>query len=155
MNVAKWLLLGVLALPVAELATFIAVAASIGFAWALLLLLAGSLAGAMVLRHAGGNHIARVRVALGDGGVTAMQADSDGFLILLAGILLLIPGFITDVLGLALLVGPLRRAIARYLGTQTASPRRDGVVDLEPEQWRQVPNPALPERRHNETVDGA
>ena len=81
MNVAKWLLFAMLALPVAELVTFIAVAATIGFAWALLLVVAGSLLGALVLRHAGGNHIARVRVALGDGGFTAMQADSDGFLI--------------------------------------------------------------------------
>lgn len=151
MNVAKWLLFTMLALPVAELVTFIAVAATIGFAWALLLVVAGSLLGALVLRHAGGNHIARVRVALGDGGFTAMQADSDGFLILFAGILLLIPGFITDVLGLALLLGPLRRAMARLLGRQTATPRRDGVVDLEPEQWRRVPDPALPDRRDDDS----
>ncbi len=146
MNVAKWLLIGVLALPIAELATFIAVAATIGFTWALLLIVAGSLAGAMVLRHAGGNHVARMRVALGDGGIAAVQADSDGFLILFAGILLLIPGFITDMLGLALLIGPLRRAISTLLGRQTA-PHDDGIVDLEPEQWRRVPDPTLPDRR--------
>ena len=149
MNVAKWLMLALLALPLAELAAFIAVAVMIGFAWALALVLAGSLLGALVLRHAGGNHIARVRVALGDGGATALQADSAGFLILLAGILLLIPGFITDVLGLALLVGPLRRALASILGRQTA-PRHDGIVDLEPEQWRRVPDPSLPDRRDND-----
>jgi UPF0716 protein FxsA len=150
MNVAKWLLLGVLALPLMELATFVAVAASIGFAWALLLVLAGSFAGVLVLRHAGGNHIARVRVALGDGGLTAVQADSDGFLILFGGILLLIPGFITDVLGLALLVGPLRRMLARFIGRPSAPARRDGVVDLAPEQWRRVPDPALPDRREDD-----
>ncbi len=55
-----------------------------------------SLAGALVLRHAGGNHIARMRVAMADGGFTALQADGPGGLILLAGILLFIPGFITD-----------------------------------------------------------
>ena len=70
----------------------------------------------MVLRHAGGNHIARVRVAMGDGGFTALQADSAGTLTLLAGILLLIPGFITDVLGLLLLLAPLRRALGALLG---------------------------------------
>ena len=150
MNVAKWLMLALLALPLAELAAFIAVAAMIGLAWALALVLAGSLTGMLVLRHAGGNHIARVRVALGDGGATALHADSDGFLILLAGILLLIPGFITDVLGLALLVAPLRRALARVLGQQTAPPRHDGIVDLEPEQWRRVGDPALPDRRDND-----
>ena len=65
MNVAKWLLLALLALPIMELAVFIAVAGAIGFLWALALVAATSLAGAMVLRHAGGNHIARVRVAMG------------------------------------------------------------------------------------------
>ena len=78
MNVAKWLLLALLALPIMELAAFIAVAGAIGFLWALVLMVAASFAGAMVLRHAGGNHIARVRVAMGEGSFTALQADSAG-----------------------------------------------------------------------------
>ena len=147
MNVAKWLLLALLALPFLELAVFIAVAQTIGFAWALTLVLATSLAGALVLRHAGGNHIARVRVALGEGSFTALQADSSGGLILLAGILLLIPGFITDLLGLVLLIGPLRRVLGAMLGRGQPPPRGDGVVDLEPEQWRRVPDAAQSDRR--------
>ncbi len=155
MNEAKWLLLALLALPIMELAAFIAVAGSIGFLWALLLVAATSLAGAMVLRHAGGNHIARVRVAmgqglgqgLGEGGFSALQADSAGGLTLLAGILLLIPGFITDVLGLLLLLAPLRRVLGALLGRKPAPTPADGVVDLEPEQWHQVPDAALSDRR--------
>jgi UPF0716 protein FxsA len=150
MNVAKWLLLALLALPFMELLVFIAVAQTIGFLWALALLLATSLAGAMVLRHAGGNHIARVRVALGEGGLTALQADSAGTLTLLAGILLLIPGFITDILGLLLLLAPLRRALGVLLGLRPPPTRPDGVVDLEPQQWHQVPDAAPPDRRDNE-----
>ena len=150
MNVAKWLLLALLALPLMELAVFIAVAASIGFVWTLSLVLAGSLAGALILRHAGGSHIARIRVALGDGGMTAVQADSSGFLILLAGILLLIPGFITDIAGLLLLIAPLRQALGALLRGGAPPPRRDGVVDLPPEQWHRVPDPALPDRREDE-----
>jgi UPF0716 protein FxsA len=128
MNVAKWLLLALLALPFLELAVFIAMARTIGFAWTLMLMLATSLAGALILRHAGGNHIARVRVALGEGSFTALQADSSGGLILLAGILLLIPGFITDLGGLVLLIGPLRRALGAALsrgrsGAGTVAPR--------------------------------
>jgi UPF0716 protein FxsA len=149
MNVAKWLLLALLALPFMELAAFVAVAGSIGFLWALALLLATSLGGAMVLRHAGGNHIARVRVAMAEGGFTALQADSTGSVTLIAGILLLIPGFITDVLGLLLLLAPLRRALGALFGRPPPT-RPDGVVDLEPEQWRQVPDAALPDRRDNE-----
>ena len=147
MNVAKWLLFAVLALPFLELAAFIAVAAKIGFGWAFLAVLATSLAGALVLRHAGGNHIARIRVAMGEGSFTSLQADSSGGLILLAGILLLIPGFITDLLGLLLLIGPLRQTIAVLFGRGGGPARADGVVDLPPEQWRRVPDPTLPDRR--------
>src|SRR5882672_5963917 len=128
MNVAKWLLLAVLVLP---------------------LVFGTSLAGLMVLRHASGEHIARVRVAVGEGRFTSLQADSEGMHILLAGILLLIPGFITDVAGLLLLIGPLRRALAAAFGFG-APARRDGVLDLEPEQWRRVGDPALPNRHEDE-----
>jgi UPF0716 protein FxsA len=143
MNVAKYLLLALLALPLAELAVFIAVASQIGFAWALMLVLASSLAGGFLLRHASGSHIARVRGALAQGSFTALQADSRGGVILLAGILLLIPGFITDVIGFLLLADSLIRP-----GPPLA--RADGVVDLEPEQWQRVPDPALPDRREGE-----
>jgi len=142
MNVAKWVLLAVLALPFAELAAFVAVAATIGFAWALLLLVATSFAGGAVLRRAGGNHIARMRMALGGGSFSALQADGTGSLVLLAGFLLLIPGFITDAIGLMLLLVPLG-AMLRH-GPPARNP--DGVLDLEPEQWHRVPNPSLPRR---------
>ena len=143
MNVAKWLLMAVLMLPFLELAAFIAVAAEIGFLPALALIALGSFAGLLVLRHAGGSHIARVKVALGEGSFGALQADGRGSLILLAGILLLIPGFITDALGLLLLVAPLRQGF----GAAVRRGQSDGVVDLPPEQWHRVPDPELPDRR--------
>lgn len=154
MNVAKWLLLAIVTLPVAELAVFIAIAAAIGFGWALLLVLATSMTGGMLLRHAGGNHIARVRVAmnqgLAQGSFTALQADSAGTATLVAGILLFIPGFITDVLALLVLIGPLRRALTGGFAGQMPPRRPDGVVDLEPEQWQRVPEKELPGRRDDE-----
>ena len=146
MNVAKWLLLMLLALPFLELAAFVAVAAIIGFGWALILLLAGSFTGAWILRHATSSHIARVRVAVGEGRFTALQADRDGGFVLFAGILLLIPGFITDALAVVPLSVALWRAVA---GVASAAPN-DGVVDLTPEQWHQVPDPTLPDRRDDD-----
>lgn len=151
---AKWLLLAVLAFPLAELAVFAAVAVAIGFFQALGLLILGTVAGVMVLRHAGGNHIARVRMAMKDGlnrnGFTALRADSTGGFILFAGILLVIPGFITDALGLLVLIVPLWRALNGRGGRGVPPQRADGVVDLEPEQWRRVDDPALPGRRRDE-----
>jgi UPF0716 protein FxsA len=152
MNVAKWFLLAVLMLPAAELAAFIAVAVGIGFLGAAALILAGSFAGAMILRHAGGNHIARMRSILDGRNFTTLQADGTGAMLLVAGFLLLIPGFITDTLALLLLVAPLRRIMGATLWRGTA-PQRDGVVDLEPEQWRRVPDPSLPPRGEDRDRD--
>lgn len=146
MNVAKWLLLMILAVPFLELAAFVAVAATIGFGWALILVLAGSCTGGWILRHATGSHIARVRVALGEGRLAALQAGREGGLILFAGILLLIPGFITDVLA----VIPLSIALWRAVAGGAPSAPNDGVVDLTPEQWHQVPDPTLPDRRNDD-----
>jgi UPF0716 protein FxsA len=150
MNVAKWLVLALLVLPLAELTAFIAVASALGFLQALALLLATSFAGGLVLRHAGGSHIARIRTAWGQGSVTSLQADSSGALVLLAGILLLLPGFITDAVGLLLLLAPLRRALSTAFGFGAAPARTDGVVDLPPDDWHRVPDPALPDRHENE-----
>jgi UPF0716 protein FxsA len=150
MNMAKWVLWAVLAMPLLELAAFIAVAATIGFGWALSLIFAGSVAGLLILRHAGGAHIARIRVALGQGTFTALQADSKGGVTLLAGILLVIPGFISDVVALLLLIGPLRRGIGALFASTASKGQADGVVDLAPEQWRRIPNPSLPKQRKEE-----
>ena len=144
MNVAKWVILAAFALPILELAAFIAVAAAIGFGWALSLILVGSLCGALILRHAGRGHAARIRVAMNNGSIAALQADLGGGRMLLAGILLLIPGFITDIVALILLVG-LRPTFPGAVPRQ-----EDGVVDLTREQWHQVPEPSLPDHRKDE-----
>ena len=67
-----------------------------------------------------------------------------------AAILLLIPGFITDAIGLLLLIAPLRRALGAMLlkaFTSSRTPQRDGVVDLDPEEWRQVPDAQIRDNR--------
>lgn len=148
MNVAIWLLSAFLALPIAEIVAFVLVAAWIGFAWAALGILLTSLAGAAMLRHGGGGHIARMRVVMGSQRAAAFEADSAGTLYLLAAILLLIPGFITDLAGVVLLVPPLRRGIGALL-KRAAMPRaaNDDVVDLDPRDWHRIPEPRLNDRR--------
>jgi UPF0716 family protein affecting phage T7 exclusion len=142
-NVAKWALLAVLALPILELAVFIAVVALVGFGWALSLILAGSVTGLLILRRA---HITRMRVVLKQESFTALQADNRGGQVIFAGILLLIPGFITDFVALILLFAPLRRGLSAF-GGGVAPARNDGVVDLTSGQWHQLPDPSLPDRR--------
>src|SRR4051812_44528025 len=106
MSILRWLLLSLLLLPVMELAAFIAVAVAVGFGWAVGLILLGSFCGMLLLRHGGGGHIARVRAAVDGRSFTALEADGRGGLIIISGILLLIPGFITDAVAIVLLILP-------------------------------------------------
>jgi UPF0716 protein FxsA len=150
MNVAIWLLTAVLALPFAEIVLFVVVAIWIGFFWALLAVLATSLVGALMLRFGGGGHVERMKVVLGPQRATALQSDGAGTMYLLAAVLLLIPGFITDAIGILLLIAPLRRALGALLlraFTASPAPRRDGVVDLDPDDWRQVPDAQIRDER--------
>jgi len=149
MTFLKWIVVSVLLLPLAELAAFIAVAVAIGFTAALGLIVIGSVCGLMLLRHGGGGHVARIRTAVNGRSFSALQADGPGGLVLLAGILLIIPGFITDLIALIVLAFPALRSIAVTLRLRQPPVRRspDGVLDLEPEQWRRVPDPRLPDER--------
>jgi UPF0716 protein FxsA len=90
-----------------------------------------------------------MRVAFKAGSFSALEADDAGGLTLLAGILLLTPGFITDALGVLLLVAPLCRALGAAVRRGAPQQRSDGVVNLPPEQWHRVPHPELPDRRGN------
>jgi UPF0716 protein FxsA len=149
MSFLKWIAISVLLLPVLELAAFIAVSVAIGFGAALGLILLGTVAGLMLLRHGGGGHVARIRTAVNGRSFSALQTDGAGGLVLLAGILLVIPGFITDAIALVLLVFPALRSLGITFGLRQPPVRRspDGVLDLEPEQWRRVPDPQLPDER--------
>ncbi|MBV9557016.1 MAG: FxsA family protein [Pseudolabrys sp.] len=150
---AKYVLIAVLALPVAELVVFILVASQIGFGLALLAILAISAAGALVLRFSGGAHIERAKVVLGQQSFSALQADGGGALTLLAGFLLLVPGFITGFIGAVLLIAPLRRLLgSAFQSSATAQrPREPGVVDLEPDDWRHIPQSKIETKARNDT----
>lgn len=138
----KWIILAILLLPIAEIGVFIVVAAVLGLGWAFPLLVATTLAGFWVLRWAGRGGLARFRVAVADSNVTGIEANTGGFLTVLAGLLLLLPGFITDVIGLLLLIAPVRRwcgaAFRRAVRGRDRAAGRAEVVDLDPEEWRQV-----------------
>ena len=145
MTILRGLIMAVLALPLLEIVAFVLVAVAIGFGPALALLVALSVAGALVIRHGGTAHISRVRLAVGENNLAALQADGTGTLILIGGVLLALPGFITGALGLLLLAFvALRHLTGPRRTTETAD---DGVVDLAPEDWRQVPDQQISDRR--------
>ena len=135
----KWIIIAILALPVAELGVYLVVAAQIGFLQAFLLQLVCSAAGLLVLRRIGKVRLARWKAGLRAGTISGLGA---GGAEVLGGILLFIPGFITDVVGVVLLVPPLRRALGaliRHILTRYGrSTSTNAVIDLEPGQWHEI-----------------
>ncbi|MGE0564786.1 MAG: FxsA family protein [Pseudolabrys sp.] len=148
MTILRGLILAVLALPLLEIAAFALVAAAIGLGFAFALIVGFSVAGALIIRHAGTAHIARVRVAVGENRLSALQAEGTGALTVIAGILLLVPGFITGVIGLLLLLVSLWRMLISSAGRPPAA--NDNIVDLAPEDWRQVPDPRVSDQRRHD-----
>jgi UPF0716 protein FxsA len=98
-------------IPLAELAVIIAVGKTIGVLATLLLLLVFSISGAWLARREGLATWRRFQLALAEGRVPTREV-ADGAMLMLAGALLLVPGFLTDLLGVLLLI-PAGRALAR------------------------------------------
>lgn len=123
--------------PIVEIAVFLQVAAWIGFLNTLAALVAISLCGAWLVKRQGIGTLARMRSELDDGRIPTGPM-TDGGLLAIAGLLLLIPGFVTDVFGLALLVPPVRGGVRRWLGrrfsVRTARVRRSRPDYLEVEE---------------------
>jgi UPF0716 protein FxsA len=138
----KWLLLAIAALLAAEVAALAAIASVIVLPQALILMVATSLAGAAVLRHPGRTRINRLHEAVTKKGIGGLEATGDAFLTIAAGFLLLVPGFITDAGGVLLLLPPVRSWIARRFQRvmQAKPPGPPDVVDLERDQWNQMPD---------------
>ena len=136
---AKWLLLGVAALPIAEIVVFVAVAAQIGFVNACLLQLVCSLAGIMVIRSAGRVRLDRLRSQFGEAMIRTAQLDGADLARLFAGVLLVVPGYLTDALGALVLVPAVRRGLGaivrRAAATLGGGAQPDRVIDLEPGEW--------------------
>ncbi|MGI9032929.1 MAG: FxsA family protein [Acidimicrobiales bacterium] len=99
-----------LVVPVVELAVIIQVGHIIGVWDTLGLLLALSLGGAWLVKREGIGVVRRFRRQLEAGTIPGKEL-ADGVLILLAGALLLTPGFVTDALGLLFLLPPVRAVL--------------------------------------------
>jgi UPF0716 protein FxsA len=108
------LALAFLVVPVLELAVLIAVGEQFGYLTTFATMVLLSLTGAWLARREGVGAWRRLQVALAEGRMPTAEA-ADGAMILLAGALLLTPGFLTDVAGVLLLLPPVRAVLRRWL----------------------------------------
>ncbi len=143
MHPVKAIALGALAWPAAEIVAFFCVAAAVGFANAILLIVLMSLAGLFILRHFGSG---TRRVQTADGGFMAASAWSGGLAPGLGGLLLLIPGFLASAVGIVILFPVSRRwLLTAFQRLATARrPADPDVIDLAPNEWRPLPGEKLP-----------
>lgn len=119
------LLLAILAFPVAEIASMIQVGRWIGLFPTLLLLFLSGAAGVLLIRSQSFSMAGRIAMAVRDGRSPLTLVASSGFVVL-AGLLLITPGFVSDVMALLLLLPPVRNLLASRMGGRVQVWRRSG-----------------------------
>ena len=112
-----------IALPLVELYVILKVGDAIGAVWTILLLAADSVLGSLLLRAQGRSVWRRFNNALAEGKMPHREVI-DGVLVIFGGAFLITPGFVTDIVGLLLLLPPtrsvIRSAVVRRLGRRVA-----------------------------------
>lgn len=153
-------LLAFLALPILEIATFILVGQRIGVGPTLLLVLLAGFAGVLILRRLGLSALTKLNRTLRRESLSG-EGLAGNFLIAVGAVLLIIPGFLTDIAALLLFLPPVRSLIWRrwagsiqmktyYSSSHTTNPPSGGprahgdYVDLSPEDFRRSADPDAP-----------
>ena len=117
-----WLLVvAFIAVPILEIYVIIQVGQVIGAWWTIVLLIADSIFGSWLIVHEGRRAWQALNTALSSGQMPAREL-ADGALILVGGTLMLSPGFVTDAMGI-LLILPFTRPIARRFLTRIVGRR--------------------------------
>ena len=141
----------------AEIALFILVGKAIGVLATLGLVLAAMVAGALILRSLGPKTVEKVRADLALRRAPA-RPIADGVATAVAAILLIVPGFLSDILGLLLLIPGVREGLWRWMAsrirvvpvhaTATGGParREPPMVELQVEDYAATPRADSPWR---------
>ncbi|MCA1909608.1 MAG: FxsA family protein [Magnetospirillum sp.] len=136
-----WLLIAlVIAVPVMEIAVFIKVAQGIGVLATVALAIGAGLVGLLMVRAQGLRSLMRAK-AMADRGELPLAEMFDGLCVALAGGLLILPGFLSDLVAITLLLPPVRLLLKAWLArhftlvgtapSRSARPVGDDVIDGE------------------------
>jgi len=107
--------LAFISIPIVEIAVFIQVGERIGVWPTIGIVIATAVLGTAMLRQQGISILFRIQENLAANRMP-VQELFDGVCLVIAGALLLTPGFVTDTIGFLLFIAPLRRAIAAEIG---------------------------------------
>jgi UPF0716 protein FxsA len=146
---ARFFALGLLLLPIIEIAIFIKVGQTIGLLPTLALVIGAALLGGLLLRQQGLSVLTQLRSNVNSGRMPG-RTIADAMMLGLAAIFLVLPGFLSDVVALALLLPPVRSWIYQALAKRVtvvetttgyrrpdAHPGRiEGAIDLDEDDYR-------------------
>ena len=146
---ARFFAFGLIALPIIEIAIFIKVGQTIGLWPTLALVVGAALLGGLLLRQQGVSVLGQLRSNVDQGRMPG-RTIADAMMIGVAALFLVLPGFLSDVVALALLLPPVRGWIYAALAsrvtvveTTTGYRRRDpgtgrieGTIDLDEDDYR-------------------
>ena len=121
--------------PLVELYLIVEVVGeAIGPVWTILILAVDSVIGSLLLRSQGRSVWRRFQSTMQSGRMPHREVQ-DGVLVIFGGALLITPGFLTDVIGLLLLIPPTRRVVRRFvmraLAKRAAGRVERGLWDVE------------------------
>lgn len=132
----RLLFIFLLALPVIEIWLFVEVGRLVGALPEILLVIASAILGVILIRHQGFAVVHRLRVAASRGEPLALPM-LESIALLVAGLLLIVPGFLTDLLAILLLLPPLRRALVYAFLLRPLARRRGAFRVIEGEFRRE------------------
>jgi len=162
-----WIIVAALVIvPIVEIATLIAIGNVIGLGWTLVLMLGTSALGAWLLRREGGRAWQAFQADLAERRPPGNTA-TDGLLVLIGGIFMLVPGFVSDVIGAFFIAPPTRRLarafVVRALSTRMSSMANASLFgarrvkvrygDAQPGEPRST-SPGRPEAGSGEAIEG-
>jgi len=116
--------------PLVEIYFLIEIGDVIGAGFTIFMVVLTALIGAALVRYQGFTTLARAQNEMLNNRMPAMEVI-EGALLLLAGALLMIPGFVTDALGFLLLIPPLRQWMVQGFLKKRVMPMDSRVVDGE------------------------
>lgn len=149
-----WIFIALAAIPIVEIALFIEIGGAIGLWPTIALIVLTAIIGGVLMRTQGFVAMRRLQIAMAEG-EDPRGPLANGVMILVAGMLMLTPGFFTDTLGFLLLLPPVRTALIGWIGARLAAralhvspgrpePSADGPIDAEYEDVTEPGEPRPP-----------
>lgn len=155
-------------IPICEIGVFILVGGQIGVAYTLTLILVTAIIGSILLRYQSLSLLSKIQAETSAGRVPGKELVN-GVMIMIAGVLLLTPGFVTDTIGFLLFVPFIRMMIWTFIGSKISvattgnsqgfgqapfdreygTPDRkyrgdENTIDLDADEYSEAPNPDSP-----------